>query len=69
MTDAACGENSTLESESANAADYGGSEPTEDSYDPWEDTEDTNDWPDDVLPEREAPPFDRDRFLPQSPIG
>lgn len=28
-----------------------------------------NDWPDDVLPEREAPPFDRDRFLPQSPIG
>ncbi|HEX5888485.1 MAG TPA: hypothetical protein VFY61_07265 [Pyrinomonadaceae bacterium] len=28
-----------------------------------------NDWPDDVLPDREAPPFDRDRFLPQSPIG
>jgi hypothetical protein len=28
-----------------------------------------NDWPDDPLPEREAPPFDRDRFLPQSPIG
>jgi hypothetical protein len=27
------------------------------------------DWPDDRLPEREAPPFDRDRFLPQSPIG
>jgi len=28
-----------------------------------------NDWPDDSLPEHEAPPFDRDRFLPQSPIG
>jgi hypothetical protein len=28
-----------------------------------------NDWPDDVLPEREAPPFDRDRLLPRSPIG
>jgi hypothetical protein len=28
-----------------------------------------NDWPDDALPEHEAPPFDRDRFLPQSPIG
>jgi hypothetical protein len=28
-----------------------------------------NDWPDDPLPEREPPPFDRDRFLPQSPIG
>jgi hypothetical protein len=27
------------------------------------------DWPDDRIPEREAPPFDRDRFLPQSPIG
>jgi hypothetical protein len=27
------------------------------------------DWPDDRLPEREPPPFDRDRFLPQSPIG
>lgn len=27
------------------------------------------DWPDDRLPDREAPPFDRDRFLPQSPIG
>ena len=27
------------------------------------------DWPDDRLPEREEPPFDRDRFLPQSPIG
>ena len=28
-----------------------------------------SDWPDDPLPEHEAPPFDRDRFLPQSPIG
>ena len=28
-----------------------------------------HDWPDDVLPEHEDPPFDRDRFLPQSPIG
>ena len=28
-----------------------------------------SDWPDDRLPEREEPPFDRDRFLPQSPIG
>ena len=28
-----------------------------------------NDWPDDALPDHEAPPFDRDRFLPQSPIG
>ncbi|HSK62539.1 MAG TPA: hypothetical protein VK893_01815 [Pyrinomonadaceae bacterium] len=27
------------------------------------------DWPDDRLPDREDPPFDRDRFLPQSPIG
>ena len=27
------------------------------------------DWPDDSLPDRERPPFDRDRFLPQSPIG
>ena len=27
------------------------------------------DWPDDPMPEREIPPFDRDRFLPQSPIG
>lgn len=27
------------------------------------------DWPDDLVPEREEPPFDRDRFLPQSPIG
>lgn len=28
-----------------------------------------NDWPDDPLPDHEARPFDRDRFLPQSPIG
>lgn len=28
-----------------------------------------NDWPDDTLPDHEDPPFDRDRFLPQSPIG
>ena len=28
-----------------------------------------HDWPDDVLPEHEEPPFDRDRFLPQSPLG
>jgi hypothetical protein len=27
------------------------------------------DWPDDLIPEHEDPPFDRDRFLPQSPIG
>ncbi|HEV2837563.1 MAG TPA: hypothetical protein VGW58_19730 [Pyrinomonadaceae bacterium] len=27
------------------------------------------DWPDDRIPEHEDPPFDRDRFLPQSPIG
>ena len=27
------------------------------------------DWPDDVIPEHEDPPFDRDRFLPQSPLG
>src|SRR5215217_1855484 len=27
------------------------------------------DWPDDVLPQHEDPPFDRDRFLPQSPHG
>lgn len=27
------------------------------------------DWPDDVIPEHEDPPFDRDRYLPQSPIG
>lgn len=28
-----------------------------------------HDWPDDPLPEHEDPPFDRDRFLPQSPVG
>jgi hypothetical protein len=28
-----------------------------------------HDWPDDVIPEHEDPPFDRDRFLPQSPLG
>jgi len=27
------------------------------------------DWPDDPIPEHEEPPFDRDRFLPQSPVG
>jgi hypothetical protein len=27
------------------------------------------DWPDDVIPEHENPPFDRDRHLPKSPIG
>ena len=27
------------------------------------------DWPDDPLPEHEDPPFERDRFLPQSPHG
>jgi hypothetical protein len=27
------------------------------------------DWPDDQLPAHEEPPFDRDRLLPQSPIG
>jgi len=27
------------------------------------------DWPDDVIPDHEEPPFDRDRHLPQSPIG
>jgi len=26
------------------------------------------DWPGDPLPEHEEPPFDRDRFLPQSPL-
>jgi len=28
-----------------------------------------HDWPDDPIPEHEDPPFDRDRFLPQSPVG
>ena len=28
-----------------------------------------HDWPDDPLPDHEDPPFDRDRFLPQSPLG
>ena len=28
-----------------------------------------HDWPDDRIPEHEEPPFDRDRFLPQSPVG
>jgi hypothetical protein len=28
-----------------------------------------HDWPDDPLPEHKDPPFDRDRFLPQSPLG
>jgi hypothetical protein len=27
------------------------------------------DWPDDIVPEHEDPPFDRDRQLPQSPVG
>ena len=27
------------------------------------------DWPEDPLPDHEDPPFDRDRYLPQSPIG
>jgi hypothetical protein len=28
-----------------------------------------NDWPADLIPDRAERPFDRDRFLPQSPIG
>ena len=28
-----------------------------------------HDWPNDRIPEHEDPPFDRDRFLPQSPVG
>jgi hypothetical protein len=28
-----------------------------------------HDWPNDPMPEHEDPPFDRDRFLPQSPVG
>jgi hypothetical protein len=27
------------------------------------------DWPDDTMPEHEDPPFDRDKHLPQSPVG
>ena len=27
------------------------------------------DWPDDVIPDHEDPPFDRDRHLPHSPVG
>jgi hypothetical protein len=27
------------------------------------------DWPDDEIPEHEDPPFDRDQYLPKSPIG
>ncbi|HET8782585.1 MAG TPA: hypothetical protein VFM63_09210 [Pyrinomonadaceae bacterium] len=29
----------------------------------------SQEWPDDPMPEHENPPFDRDRYLPQSPIG
>jgi hypothetical protein len=29
----------------------------------------SHDWPDDPMPEHEDPPFDRDRFLPQSPLA
>ena len=28
-----------------------------------------HDWPGDPMPEHEEPPFDRDRYLPQSPVG
>lgn len=28
-----------------------------------------HDWPGDKIPKHEDPPFDRDRFLPQSPLG
>ena len=28
-----------------------------------------HDWPDDPMPEHDDPPFDRDRFLPQSPLA
>ena len=29
----------------------------------------TKDWPDDQVPSHQDPPFDRDRYLPQSPVG
>ena len=29
----------------------------------------SQDWPEDPMPDHEEPPFDRDRFLPQSPLG
>ena len=29
----------------------------------------SRDWPDDIVPDHEDPPFDRDRHLPQSPVG
>jgi hypothetical protein len=29
----------------------------------------SQDWPDDPMPDHEEPPFDRDRYLPQSPVG
>jgi hypothetical protein len=29
----------------------------------------SRDWPDDSIPPHEEPPFDRDRHLPQSPVG
>ncbi|HEX3184077.1 MAG TPA: hypothetical protein VHQ94_04735 [Pyrinomonadaceae bacterium] len=29
----------------------------------------SQDWPDDPMPDHEEPPFDRDRHLPQSPVG
>jgi hypothetical protein len=28
-----------------------------------------HDWPNDSIPDHEEPPFDRDRFLPQSPLS
>ena len=28
-----------------------------------------HDWPDDLIPDHEEPPFDRDRHLPKSPFG
>ncbi|HET6582003.1 MAG TPA: hypothetical protein VFG69_01125 [Nannocystaceae bacterium] len=38
MDDAACGQNSTLETEAGGGEDYAGPEPTEDSYEPPDDT-------------------------------